>query len=106
MSNREFTATRTMLANGFATAGAELLAYMGSSSALAAIPDTDSPKYVAAGPLDEIAKLLPAFAPASATVLTDEVRAAMKRAYPLSLAQQSTADSANTGALGEKGADK
>lgn len=61
-----------MLANAFATAGAELLAYMGSSSALAAIPETDPPKYVAAGPLDEIAKLLPAFAPASATVLTDE----------------------------------
>ena len=73
MSNREFTATRTMLANAFATAGAELLAYMGSSSALAAIPDTDPPKYVAAGPLDEIAKLLPAFdKPAAATVLTDE----------------------------------
>lgn len=73
MSNREFTATRTMLANGFATAGAELLDYMGTAAALAAIPNTDPPRYVVAGTLAMIAKVLPsADAPAAATVLTDE----------------------------------
>jgi hypothetical protein len=86
MSNREFTATRTMLANGFATAGAELLAYMGTSAALAAIPHSEPARYVVAGTLTEIVKLLPGAeaireittqgvtgtAPAAATVLTDE----------------------------------
>lgn len=73
MSNREFTATRTMLANAFATAGAELLDYMGTAAALAAIPNTDPPRYVVAGTLAMIAKVLPsADAPAAATVLTDE----------------------------------
>ena len=60
MSNREFTATRTMLANAFATAGAELLECMGVSSALAAIPNTEPPQYVVAGTLPMIAKVLPA----------------------------------------------
>jgi hypothetical protein len=59
MSNQEFTATRTMLANAFATAGAELLEYMGVSSALAAIPNTEPPQYVVAGTLQMIAKALP-----------------------------------------------
>lgn len=73
MSNREFTATRTMLANAFATAGAELLGYMNTAAALAAIPNTDPPRYVVAGTLAMIAKVLPsADAPAAATVLTDE----------------------------------
>ena len=73
MSNREFTATRTMLANGFATAGAELLDYMGTAAALAAIPNTEPPRYVVAGTLAMIAKVLPsADVQAAATVLTDE----------------------------------
>jgi hypothetical protein len=59
MSNREFTAQRTMLANAFATAGAELLEYMGVSGALAAIPNTEPPQYVVAGTLPMIAKVLP-----------------------------------------------
>jgi hypothetical protein len=60
MSNREFTAQRTMLANAMATAGAELLEYMGVSSALAAIPNTEPQQYVVAGTLAMIAKVLPA----------------------------------------------
>jgi hypothetical protein len=66
MSNREFTATRTMLANAMATAGAELLEYMGTAGALAAIPNTDPPRYAVAGTLQIIAKLLPAIEPAPA----------------------------------------
>ena len=46
MSHREFNAQRTMLANAMATAGAELLEYMGVGAALAAIPNTEPPKYV------------------------------------------------------------
>jgi hypothetical protein len=73
MSNREVNKARTMLANAFATAGAELLDYMGTAAALAAIPNTDPPRYVVAGTLAMIAKVLPsAEAPAAATVLTDE----------------------------------
>lgn len=97
MSNREFTATRTMLANAFATAGAELLGYMNTAAALAAIPNTDPPRYVVAGTLAMIAKVLPsADAPAAATVLTDEVRAAMKRAYSLGQTYWQQADSEYT----------
>lgn len=48
-----------MLANAFATAGAELMEYMGVSSALAAIPNTEPPQYVVAGTLQMIAKVLP-----------------------------------------------
>lgn len=73
MSNREFTAQRTMLANAFATAGAELLEYMGVSSALAAIPNTEPQQYVVAGTLHMIAKALPATAAEKPTGdLTDE----------------------------------
>lgn len=59
MSHREFTATRTMLANAMATAGAELLEYMNVGAALAAIPNTEPPKYVVAGTLQMISKMLP-----------------------------------------------
>jgi hypothetical protein len=59
MSNREFTAQRTMLANAFATAGAELLECMGTAAALAAIPNTEPPQYVVAGTLRMIGKMLP-----------------------------------------------
>ncbi|MFS2027110.1 hypothetical protein [Massilia sp. CT11-137] len=74
MSNREFTAQRTMLANAFATAGAELLEYMGVSSALAAIPNTEPPQYVVAGTLQMIAKALPPVSAAEKQTadLTDE----------------------------------
>lgn len=73
MSNREVNKARTMLANAFATAGAELLEYMGTAAALAAIPNTDPPQYVVAGTLAMIGKVLPKEgAPAAATVLTDE----------------------------------
>lgn len=57
---QKFTATRTMLANAMATAGAELLEYMGTAGALAAIPNTDPQQYVVAGTLQIIGKLLPA----------------------------------------------
>lgn len=60
MTNQEFTATRTMLANAMATAGAELLQYMKTAGALAAIPNTDPQQYVVAGTLQIIGKLLPA----------------------------------------------
>jgi hypothetical protein len=60
MSNREFSATRTMLANAMATAGAELLEYMGAGGALAAIPNTEPQQYVVAGTLGMIGKMLPA----------------------------------------------
>lgn len=66
MTNREFTATRTLLANAMATAGAELMEYMGVGAALAAIPNTEPPKYVIAGTLAMIGKLLPA--PAAAGI--------------------------------------
>ena len=81
MSHREFNAQRTMLANAMATAGAELLEYMGVGAALAAIPNTEPPKYVVAGTLKMIAKMLPGVestavspAPAAAGIegLTDD----------------------------------
>jgi hypothetical protein len=56
----EFEMKRTELAGYFADSGAALLAYMGSSSALAAIPDSEPPRYVVAGTPEEIVKLLPA----------------------------------------------
>jgi hypothetical protein len=83
MTNREFTATRTMLANAMATAGAELLEYMGTAGALAAIPNTDPPQYVVAGTLQIIAKLLPSVDAAPAVQaqaeLTDERIAELNR---------------------------
>lgn len=71
---QEFTATRTMLANTMATAGAELLQYMKTAGALAAIPNTEPQQYVVAGTLEIIGKLLPAVAPAAQAQaeLTDE----------------------------------
>ncbi|WP_208281121.1 zinc finger-like domain-containing protein [Massilia oculi] len=47
MTDTDFHARRTELANNFATAGAELLEFMGSAGALAAIPNTA--QYVVAG---------------------------------------------------------
>jgi len=64
----EFRTTRTDLANAFAEAGAKLLDFMGTGAALAAIPDTD--KYVVAGTLDRIRKVLPA-SPASGSAAVD-----------------------------------
>jgi hypothetical protein len=58
MSNQEFTATRTMLANAFATAGAELLEYMAiTDTAVAAMPDTKPEKYAIAGTLTGILQM-------------------------------------------------
>lgn len=70
MSNREFNATRTMLANAMATAGAELLEYMNVGAALAAIPNTEPQQYVVAGTLAMIGKLLPTPAAAGIEGLT------------------------------------
>jgi hypothetical protein len=50
----EFETKRTGLANAFADAGRDLLDYMGTGSALAAIPDTDTPCYAVAGTLPAI----------------------------------------------------
>jgi hypothetical protein len=58
MSNREFTAQRTMLANAFATAGAELLEYMAiTDTAVAALSDTKPEKYAIAGTLPGILQM-------------------------------------------------
>lgn len=90
MSFREFTAQRKMLANGMATAAAELMEYMGTPAALAAIPNTEPPRYVVAGTLTDIVKLLPGAgaiteiaAPAvqAQAELTDERISEISRAY-------------------------
>jgi hypothetical protein len=57
---QEFDTKRTELAGYFADSGAALLAYMGSPAALAAIQDSEPPRYVVAGTPEEIVKLLPA----------------------------------------------
>jgi hypothetical protein len=75
MSHREFNAQRTMLANAMATAGAELLEYMNVGSALAAIPNTEPPRYVVAGTLQMIAKLLPSIDAAPAAQAPSQVLA-------------------------------
>jgi hypothetical protein len=75
MSHREFNAQRTMLANAMATAGAELREYMNVGSALAAIPNTEPPKYVVAGTLQMIAKLLPSVDAAPAVQAPSQVPA-------------------------------
>lgn len=74
MSNREFTATRTMLLMAMAESGRAALEFdPRAAAALAAIPNTDPPRYVVAGTLAMIGKVLPKEgAPAAATVLTDE----------------------------------
>jgi len=77
---QEFNETRTGLANNFAAAGADLLAYMGSAAALAAIPDTEPPRYVVAGALADIVKLLPA----AEVIRPDIATTAGEQAEPLS----------------------
>ena len=52
----EFETTRTSLANAFAAAGAELLEYMGTAAAVAAIPDTEK-VYAIAGTLPGILQM-------------------------------------------------
>lgn len=102
MSNREFTATRTMLANAFATAGAELLEYMGVGAALAAIPNTEPPKYVVAGTLQMIAKMLPGLEstavspdPAAAGTRRPTIRAAIEKALEGRHIEDGTVDAFN-----------
>jgi hypothetical protein len=59
MTDEQFHAHRTTLANNFATAGAELLEYMRAPGTLAAIPNTSPEQYVVAGDLTAIQALLP-----------------------------------------------
>jgi hypothetical protein len=55
MSNQEFETKRTALANAFAVAGAELLAYLAiADTVVAEIPDTQPQKYAVAGTLNGI----------------------------------------------------
>jgi hypothetical protein len=71
----EFETKRTGLANAFADAGRDLLNYMGTGAALAAIPNTDPPQYVVAGTLPMIAKMLPGVEPTSPAVAPSQVPA-------------------------------
>lgn len=60
MTNREFNETRTKLLMELAEAGRAALEFQPlAASALAAIPNTEPPKYVVAGTLQMIAKMLP-----------------------------------------------
>lgn len=66
----EFHIDRTALANAFAAAGAELLAYTRTGGALAAIPGTEPQQYVAAGTLESIGRVMGA---AGANLTDDEI---------------------------------
>jgi hypothetical protein len=59
MSNREFNEKRMEFVQAVTGAAQDWLAYMGTDAALAAIPRTEPPRYVVAGVLPEIVKLLP-----------------------------------------------
>lgn len=59
MTDSDFHARRTELANAFAAAGAELLEFMGAPGTLAAIPNTSPEQYAVAGDLAAIQALLP-----------------------------------------------
>lgn len=71
----EFETKRTGLANAFADAGKDLLDYMGTGAALAAIPNTEPQQYVVAGTLPMIAKMLPGVEPTSPAVAPSQVPA-------------------------------
>ena len=78
MSTEAFNTMRKELAESVTLSALDWLAYMGTSAALAAIPDTNPPRYVVAGTLADIVKLLPAESsvpPLTAPApLTDELR--------------------------------
>lgn len=59
MTEDQFHAHRTTLANNFAAAGAELLEFMRAPGTLAAIPNTSPEQYAVAGDLVAIQALLP-----------------------------------------------
>lgn len=60
MSTEAFNTMRKNLVESVTGSALDWLAYMGADAALAAIPDTNPPRYVVAGTLADIVKLLPA----------------------------------------------
>jgi hypothetical protein len=60
MSTEQFNVMRKELVENVTGAALDWLAYMGAPAALAAIPDIEPPRYVVAGTLANIVKLLPA----------------------------------------------
>jgi hypothetical protein len=87
MSTEAFNTMRKNLVESVTGSALDWLAYMGTDAALAAIPDTNPPRYVVAGTLADIVKLLPAteaftVPPLTAPApLTDELAAEVKRLH-------------------------